>query len=112
MAKFPLEFNECPDCGSTERVTELAMQEMEAEKGIKRENPFVSMEKAGIPLASPLKIVGVTVPILVCHYDVCAGCGLRRCVRAEIIDAPMKFATPQQQGPPGIDMRGGGLRPR
>lgn len=110
MSKFPLEFNECPNCGGSERVVELAMQEVEKGKGVKRENPFVSMEKVGIPLTNPLKIVGVTVPILLCHFDICASCGLRRCVKAEIIDAPMKFAAPQQ-GPPGMDMRGGGLRP-
>jgi hypothetical protein len=103
---FPLEFKKCPNCGSTETVAELAVQEAEKTKGVKREGPFASLEKAAIPLADPGKTAKLTLPMVICHYDVCAGCGLRYCTKAEIIDAPITF-TVKGQPPPGMDFKGG-----
>lgn len=105
-SRFPIEFKKCPNCGSTETVAELAVQEAEKTKGVRRETPFASLEKVIIPLANPGKTAKLTLPMVVCHYDVCANCGLRYCTKAEIIDAPIKFSLPGQP-PPGMDFRGG-----
>jgi hypothetical protein len=104
-SRFPIEFPKCPNCGSTETVTELAVQEIEKRTGVKRGGPFASFEKVLAPLVAPQKVTGVTLPMLLCHWDVCAGCGQRRCTKAEIIDAPITMAQPpggRQGRPPGF----------
>jgi len=93
-SRFPIEFPECPKCRSTETVTELATQEIERKTGTKRGGPFTSFEKVGAMLATPQKIAGLTVPVLMSHFDICAGCGQRRCTKVEIINAPITYQQP------------------
>lgn len=96
MKIFPILNLKCPNCGSEERVAELAMQTVEASKGIKRAGSFASLEQRKIPIVSASRVAGLSVPVVVHHYDVCADCGTVWCTKAEIKDAPIQVATKRQ----------------
>jgi hypothetical protein len=64
------------------------------EKGKIAKDAFTHLEVMAVPLEQPA-MAGVTVPTIIVHYDVCAGCGRRRCTRAEVIQAAVTM-TPQQ----------------
>lgn len=104
--KILVDFPNCPKCGSSDRVSVMATLATADKTGV---NPgdmgFSSLGKVGHFLIPPEKAIGVTVPMLVIYEDICGGCGLKRCVRAEIIDAPITMAAPKQ-GP------GGGFPPQ
>ncbi len=92
------DFPECPDCGSTETVSNEATKEAR-EKGKLPADAFSHLEVTLIPLEQPM-MAGVTVPTILVHWDVCLGCGRRRCTRAEIIQAPV-VAQPGAHGTQG-----------
>lgn len=90
--KQPIEFKECPICRllaailqdeklrCSNTVGQLETEEMK-EKGQIPKNAFMSLEKVIVPLIqSPLAAV---IPVLLCHYDVCAKCGTRYCTRVD-----------------------------
>lgn len=53
------------------------------------EGQIVSLSQEIIFLKNP-QLAAVTVPALVYHYDVCASCGTRRCVRVERRELPVQ----------------------
>lgn len=76
----------CPNCGHKGRVAEEAYKvaEMEIPTG-----GFPSLEKTFVPLEEP-RLAGVTVRVLVNHYDVCTKCGTRYGVKGEVVKAPVQ----------------------
>lgn len=102
MADFRLDFARCPACGSGETACRLGC---EGEKGIP-EDAFVSLEKVISPLIDHRKAIGLTVPALIAHYDVCAKCGTRYCTRVEKQNIPIQFQPVPGSQPPPIGGRG------
>jgi len=93
--KFPIDFDSCPNCGSTRRLAEEVMRK-EKDKGKVGEDtkPFAFSGQS--LMADPRKTF-LSAPILLTFYDVCADCGTVYCVHAEL-----GTATPQmkpRQGP-------------
>lgn len=84
-SRFPIIIEKCPNCGSKERITQLAYDE-EVEKG--RAQPALASDanRIATPLTEPAKAV-LTVNTLVKYYDDCARCGTRYCVKVEIVQA-------------------------
>lgn len=97
-----VDFPNCPKCGSSDRVSVMATLATADKTGVKPgDMGFTSLGKVGHFLIPPDRAKGLTVPMLVIYEDICGGCGLKRCVRAEIIDAPITGKMPQQGGPGG-----------
>lgn len=105
-SSFPMSFDKCPHCGSTETITELAWQE-EAEAGRVNEDTPVQAATVPVALVDPTKTIGITARILRLDLDYCAGCGAPRCVRASIQQGQVQMGPP-----PGIGRGGpGGQKP-
>ena len=84
--EFPIEFVKCPNCGCKDTVCRLACAD---EPSIPKDT-FVSLEKVISPFQQSSSIIGPFIKAIVCHYDVCAKCGLRYCTRAEIANVPVQ----------------------
>lgn len=96
MSQFPMEFA-CYNCGSKERITQIAYDE-ELPEG--EESKFARLESSVIPLR---QATGLTVPTLLIHWDICAKCGTRYCAKAEKVNAPVITKPIQSsQLPPGL----------
>jgi uncharacterized Zn finger protein len=81
--QFPIEFTNCPCCGSTERLAEIiANQEKEKGKISKTAHGAVIVQKSVI--ADPNRLA-LSAPVLVTFLDICANCGTVYCVHAELI---------------------------
>ncbi len=107
-SRFPIVFEKCPHCGSTETVTKLAWDE-EAEKGRVNLDTPVAAEHIQTPLIDPKKPVGVSAGILVLHIDWCANpeCGGRRLTKAEVLQGAVGMGpAPGQKGGPGAGPSG------
>jgi len=89
----------CPNCGESETISTIMCRE-EKEKGHIPEGAFVSMEKVVSPIMGSGGPVGLTVPGILVHYDVCNRCGTRYCVRAEKIKMPISMTIPKQNQEP------------
>jgi hypothetical protein len=101
---FPIDFPKCPFCGSTETLAPLVLKEKE-QRGFKEETPFPALTKMLAPLIPIEKAVGITLPMITLYKDICAGCGIERCTRADIADVPITMAPPPgggMGGPPGF----------
>lgn len=87
--KFPLEFHICHNCGCIETVAGLAYQE-EIEAGNKRIplDTFKALEAETRYLENPHTAV-LNVAALVLSWDICAGCGKRRCTKVEKKSIPL-----------------------
>jgi hypothetical protein len=83
MSKFPLTFTVCLNCGSSETVAGLAYQE-EIMLGNKRIpiDTFKALDTEVRYLENPQMAV-LNVPTLRISWDICAGCGQRRCTKVE-----------------------------
>jgi len=105
---FPIVFDKCPNCGSTETITKLAWDE-QADKGrVDRDTP-VAAEHLQLPLLDPKRVIGIVSGILVLSIDWCASCGGRYCTRAEVVDGPVKMGPPPgNTGGPGMMPKGFG----
>lgn len=92
-SKVIYQIEKCPKCGCKETVTREAykMAEMEVPTG-----GYPSLEKIFVPLEEP-RLAGVTVRVMVNHYDVCVKCGTRYGTRGEIVKAPVQ-AQPMPGG--------------
>jgi hypothetical protein len=88
IADFPV----CPQCGSKEKISAMAVAPLKDVKKI-AEDSFSHLKMETAPLQQP-KMAGVMVPTVVTHYDVCGSCGLPRCTRAEIVMAAVVQRTP------------------
>lgn len=88
MNSFAREFKQCPVCHSKDTCARLGaalfhLHEMP-------EGQVISLSQEVLFLKPP-QLAGVSVPSLVAHYDVCASCGTRYCVRVEKRDIPVQF---------------------
>jgi len=88
--KFPIDFDSCPNCGSTRKLAEEVMRK-EKDKGKVGEEakPFAFF---GQSLMADPRRPFISAPILLTFYDVCADCGTVYCVHAEL-----GTATPQMK---------------
>jgi len=83
--EVPKEFKECPICYCKDTVCRQACKD---EPSIPS-GTFVSLEKVVTPIQDPNKISLPQVKTILTQYDVCAKCGTRYCVRAELISVPV-----------------------
>ncbi len=99
--EFPKVFDKCPLCKCPETLCKLAWEE-DVELGKisqASKDMFVSAEKIAVPLVDPKRGVALSVTVLVYHYDVCAKCGHRYCIKAEKTTQPVQM-QPGSQFPP------------
>lgn len=98
------DFPVCPDCGSEETISKLGCADLVA-RGKLQEGAPTHLEVQVIPLEQPV-MAGVMVQAIVVHWDICAGCGRRRCTWVDLQQVPVQFqgGMPQQRGGGG---RGG-----
>ena len=87
--KYPVDFEKCAQCGSTET---LIGSELEA---MKADHKMPPQAKAGlgtfqVPLANPLGI-SLSVPVFTAHIDACLKCGTVRVVHVEKTMGQMKM---------------------
>ena len=96
------EWPKCKMCGSTEVLTSKAVQEV-----IKLGKPvipgFLAQQVHVTPLEEVKKAevaIGIKKTALqeVVWFDVCAGCGMLRAVRAELVEIPVNARYNQQAG--------------
>lgn len=80
--KFPLDFNECPSCGSTKRVAETVLNQEKEAKRIGA-NARAAIHVARSMIADP-RMIGLKAPVIIAFLDICAGCGTVYCVHAEL----------------------------
>lgn len=90
----------CPNCGSIETVSQLAIKESKlVEKGLLKADVPSALRRNIIPLVEASR-VALTVPAVATHFDVCADCGTEYCTRAEVAELPIQYVQPGQ--PQGI----------
>ena len=79
--EFPKTFC-CPNCKSTETLGEVIVKP-ERDAGRLKPDDFVSLEQTLIPAVVPNAIIGVTIPAIKVHSDICWKCGMRHVTRVE-----------------------------
>ncbi len=89
LPAFPLTFDKCPACGSTERIAE-SIGEQEKAKGKIRETARFAVFTQAVIIADPTRIV-ISAPMLNAGYDVCMKCGAVYCTFAELTTAQPRF---------------------
>lgn len=94
---FIKDFEVCPDCGSNETC---ARQGSEGVIDIP-EGQVASFSQEIIFLKQP-QLAVISVPALVAHYDICAGCGRRRCIRVERRELPVQHRPAPGMSPFGM----------
>lgn len=100
--KFPLEFKECPNCGSTKRVFETVMNQERAKGKIGEDARGGT--RTQVVIVADMRKAFLSAPALAITWDMCADCGHEYCVRIDLTTA-----TPQMR-PQGPGMKGfGGL---
>lgn len=107
--KFPLEFTQCPSCGSTKRIAAMLL-EKEKEKGKAGKDTTGIIQTIQAIIADPRHIV-LSAPVVMALVDICADCGTLYCILAQTGTATpgpargkgqnlMNFGFPQ--GPPNL----------
>lgn len=91
--KFPLDFKECPVCGSTRRIAGEVL-EMQKEKGNigLESNAYLFPHQSVIADA---KRTFLSAPMILTFYDACADCGTVYCIHADV-----KVVVPGGKLPP------------
>jgi len=99
--KFPLSFDQCPNCGSERKIAgEILKQEKEKGKISPGVKAFISTSNSVI---ADMGRTWLSAPIISTFYDVCGDCGTYYCIHAEL-----GIATPQLgQQPPQVKGFGG-----
>ena len=85
QVKFPLKFNQCPNCGSEERVTKVVLDN-EHTKGKAMKATDSHLIQCQSLITNP-NMPFLSAPMVVAYLDACADCGTIYCVRAEVITA-------------------------
>lgn len=80
--KFPLDFNECPLCGSIRKVAETILNQEKEAKRIGA-NARAAIHVAKSMIADP-RMIGLKAPVIISFLDICADCGAVYCVHAEL----------------------------
>ncbi len=79
--RFPLNFTQCPNCGSERRVAGEVL-ETEKEKGkAKAEIISFLFQHQSVIAASPHFL---SAPMVTTFYDACTDCGTVYCIRAQV----------------------------
>lgn len=91
----------CPNCGESETVTGIAVQE-QINKGKIKPNTSYALRKELKPLI-PIEQAMLTVPIIAVNWDICANCGTLYPTSVETLDAPLTL----EQKQPGTGPRKG-----
>jgi hypothetical protein len=103
MDRLVADFPKCYQCGSLDRISDMATAEQKAAGKIPVDT-FTLLEQKITPLEQP-QLAGVLIPVVIHSYDVCGNCGAPRCTRVELKRLPV-----QMQGQPpaqGGNHRGG-----
>lgn len=90
--KFPLTFDQCPNCDSERRVANEVIQEQK-DAGTAKESTrawLFSHESLIADMGKP----HIQVPVVLSFFDACVDCGTVYCVRIEV-----KMVTPQTGRP-------------
>jgi transcription elongation factor Elf1 len=96
---FPMKFDKCPVCGSTERVAEMVGNELKAAGRMKKEAKIV-MFATQTPIVDATGILhSVIAPLLISYGDVCYDCGAYYCtdinkIMAKVDVKPQKMNLP------------------
>ena len=103
--KFPIDFKECPNCGSNRRIAEIVTNE-EIEKGNLKpgqRTPFIAA-KALVFDPKTLKIItpNKEVLILLGFFDACADCGTIYCLQATKNIGTVEMGPSSGEMPPGF----------
>jgi len=106
--KFPINFKECPNCGSTRRIAEIVTNE-EIEKGNLKPGQRTPFIVARTIVADPqkLKLIALTAIgreelVLMGFLDICADCGTVYCVQATKNIGTVGVGQPSGEMPPGF----------
>ena len=78
---FPLDFPQCPNCGSKRRVADEVMKELKAAGRAKQEDSSAIVIWQTI-VANP-HFALFSVPVIISLIDICADCGTVRCFHVE-----------------------------
>ena len=85
--KFPIDFSECPMCGSPKKIADSLMQ-AEVAKGRAPENMKTAIVAYQTAIGDPAKAL-FAIPVVTILVDVCADCGILYCVHAELGNVPV-----------------------
>ena len=96
-SRFPLEFKECPNCGGTETIEELAWKE-DIANGRATEDYVFAVQPTIVPLIDQKKGIGISATVIIKDYVDCGTCGMHYCKQAIKQIAPIKMGKP----PPGM----------
>jgi hypothetical protein len=102
MDRLVADFPKCYQCGSLDRISDMATAEQKAAGKIPVDT-FTLLEQKITPLEQP-QLAGVLIPVVIHSYDVCGNCGAPRCTRVELKRLPVQM---QGQPQPGGNHRGG-----
>lgn len=97
--KFPLEFKECPNCGSTKKVAGT-IAEQEKKKGKISKEAQACIQQVTCIITDP-RMVPLQAPVILIFLDICADCGTVYCIRAQL-----GVATPKPPPGKGPSMKG------
>jgi len=92
----------CPHCGETETCTRVAVEPL-IQSGKVPEDAPIAAEKIPIPLISPERSSGLTIPFIFYEFDYCFGCGTKYLVRVSTFDAPIKLGPAPGMGGQGMN---------
>ncbi len=86
-------FPKCPQCGSEETISQKAYMET----GVEPQDGIMALEKMIVSIGQ-LKILGGPIDGVMVCYDICSGCGLRRCVLAKLATINTRVTGPFGRG--------------
>jgi len=97
--KFPLDFEQCKVCGSTELVIKSLIDKEKAKGkiGADAKPALMTLNALIADMRKPM----LAPPVVAVFVDICAKCGTLRCVHAEIGTAKVQI-KPGQLLPPNI----------
>lgn len=80
--KLPIEFKECPNCGSDKRIANEILENEKAKgKTGKDANAYLFMHQSLI--ADPAKTI-LSAPLITAFFDACMVCGTVYCVHMDV----------------------------
>jgi len=95
------EFPKC-SCGCGDTISQLGCAPFK-KSGKIPVDAFTSLRQLVVPVEQPM-LASVTVACIATFYDVCAKCGMERCTRAQLVQAPVQA---QAQAPAQYPQRHG-----
>lgn len=92
--KFPLEFNECPNCRGTRKVFNTVMEQEKAKGKIGEDAKGGT--RTQMVIVADMRKTFLSAPALMITWDICADCGMEHCIRVDLTTATPQM---QKQGP-------------